>query len=159
MTMRMLVRTAILTCVLAACSDGPAAPAADGFVAQHAVAASLLITFEKQFTGDFEAGPWQWSGEAVVPGVGTVELLSSIDLALLRASGQVLHAPVYWLLTAPGFSMEIRTDGIINLQNGAVRTNGRVADGAYAGAAAHQEGQLTGLDAAGSILIMPASAR
>jgi hypothetical protein len=158
---RNLISAAAAALILSACAEGPAAPVANGqdVAAQHETAAPLLVTFEKQFTGNFESGPWEWSGQAFVPGVGTVDLYSSIDLSRIRVNGQVLHGPVYWLLTAGGFSMEILTDGIINLQTGIVRTNGRVANGAYAGAVVHQEGQLTGLDAAGTIRIMPATAR
>lgn len=155
---RTLFGAACLSLAVAGCNEGPAAPAAD-LAPSFAVTAPVLISFEKAFTGDFQAGPWQWSGAATVPGVGAVDLYSSIDLSQLRATGQVLHAPVYWLLSGPGFSMEIVTDGIINLQNGAVRTNGRVTDGSHAGAAVHQEGQLTGLDAAGTIRVLPSAVR
>jgi hypothetical protein len=145
-----------LSFFLAACADGPAAPV-DG--PQFSMSAPIIITFEKQFTGDFEAGPWEWEGEAVVPGVGTVDLFSSIDLGQLSQSGQVLHAPILWALSRDDFELVVETYGIVNLATGSVRTNGRVASGPYTGATVHQQGQLTGLDAAGFIRIHPATAR
>jgi hypothetical protein len=146
----------LLPVLFAACSDGPAAPMHE---VQFATSAPVNITFEKQFTGDFAAGPWEWEGEAVVPGVGVAVLYSSIDLSQVRASGQVLHAPVYWQLTATGFSMEVITEGTINLQTGRVRTTGRVSTGDHAGAVVQQEGQLDGLDASGMIRVAPGTAR
>jgi hypothetical protein len=147
---------AILALMTAACSDGPFASGDAG--AQYSVAAPVVISFEKEFTGDFANGPWQWDGTAVVPGIGTATLFSSIDLSQLRATGQTLHAPVYWSITAPGFSIELLTEGIINLQTGIVRTSGRVISGNHNGATVHQQGQLDGLDASGFLRIHPASA-
>jgi hypothetical protein len=149
--------TVALIVLLAGCSDGRVGPTAPDV--QFAVSAPVVITFEKEFTGDFAAGPWEWEGEAQVPGVGKVALFSSIDLSQVSVAGQVLHAPVSWSLTAPGFSTEAVTDGTINLQTGRVRTSGRVVAGQHAGALVQQEGQLDGLDAAGFIQIMPAATR
>jgi len=152
---RALLVVAALALLSTACSDGLTAPP-DG--PQFSTSAPIVISFTKEFTGDFAAGPWEWEGEATVPGIGAVHLFSSIDLAQLRQSGQVLHAPVHWALSDGDITIVVATHGIVNLANGIVRTNGRVVSGPYTGAAVHQEGQLTGLDAAGLIRIYPATA-
>jgi hypothetical protein len=150
--------SALLVLALTACSDGPVAPFDASLLLQRAPAAAVEMTFAKQFTGDFANGPWVWEGIATLPDGREAALVSTIDLAQIRAVGSVLHAPIHWTMSGD-FAMELLTEGIINLQNGIVRTNGRVLGGEYAGAAVHQEGQLVGLDASGFFRINPPAVR
>jgi hypothetical protein len=119
----------------------------------------VVVTFDKQFDAiTSTATLLVWNGTVEVNGA-TGDLVSSIDLTEpgTKQSGQVLHATVRWVATGD-VEFEIETSGIINFANGVVRTNGRGVSGLGAGAAVHQEGQLTGLDAAGLLRFNAATA-
>lgn len=126
-------------------------------------AAPVVITFDKEFNVAASTETLLvWHGTVQANGM-TGNLVSSIDLTTpgtrLTGNDRVLHATVRWVATGD-VEFEIVTSGIVNLVNGAVRTNGRGISGLGAGAAVHQEGQLTdGLDAAGLLRLNPASAR
>jgi len=161
---------AVAAMALAACDAGdPVGPATahhlaaiDASAAAHARPASapVIATFSKDFMPDEPpATSMVWHGTVTLDGV-TGQLVSTIDLAdpRTRWAGATLHATVRWLVTG-ALEMEFETDGIVNLTNGIVRTNGRVLSGPYAGSQVHQQGQLVGLDASGFLRIHPATSR
>jgi hypothetical protein len=143
-----------LAAALAGCAEPPLAPEpAFSRAPEH-------ITFDKQFqAGESTETLLVWRGTVAVGGL-TGNLVSSIDLTApgTMQSGQTLHATVRWVATGD-VAFEIVTTGVINFANGIVRTNGRGVSGLGAGAQVHQEGQLTGLDAAGFLRFNPATAR
>jgi hypothetical protein len=98
-----------------------------------------------------------WHGTATMKGISGT-LVSSIDLTApgTRWAGSTLHATVLWVVTGD-LETEIETIGVVNFNNGIVRTNGKVVSGPYAGSQVHQQGQLVGLDASGFLRIKPAS--
>jgi hypothetical protein len=122
--------------------------------------APVVVTFEKQFDAAASTATLLvWQG--VVEANGLIgNLVSSIDLTApgTQQTGSVLHATVRWVATGD-VAFEIVTTGVINFQNGAVRTNGHGISGLGAGAVVHQEGQLTGLDAAGMLRFNASTAR
>jgi hypothetical protein len=98
-----------------------------------------------------------WHGTATMDGLSGT-LVSSIDLTApgTRWAGSTLRATVRWVVTGD-LETEIETIGVVNFNNGIVRTNGKVVSGPYAGSQVHQAGQLVGLDASGFLRIQPAS--
>lgn len=122
--------------------------------------APVIATFSKGFMP--EEGPETllvWYGTVTLDGV-TGALVSTIDLAdpATRWAGATLHATVRWVVTG-ALEIEFETNGVVNLTNGIVRTNGRVVSGPYAGSQVHQQGQLDldRFDAHGFFRIHPAT--
>jgi hypothetical protein len=116
--------------------------------------APVVISFEKEFDAAASTATLLvWQGVVEANGM-TGELVSSIDLTTpgTQQTGSVLHATVRWVATGD-VAFEIETTGVINFQNGAVRTNGHGISGLGAGAVVHQDGQLTGLDAEGVLRV------
>jgi hypothetical protein len=123
-----------------------------------APAAPATMTFDKVFMPDQSSETLLvWHGTATMNGVSEA-FVSSIDLTVpgTRWVGSTLHATVLWVVTG-ALETEIETVGVVNFNNGIVRTNGKVVSGPYAGSQVHQEGQLVGLDASGFLRIKPAS--
>jgi hypothetical protein len=149
---RLLVTSGLLA-TLTACSDGVVTPRNGAPVMQRSANAPLIIAFAKEFQG-LVGATMVWHGEVTLPDGSTSDLFSTIDLAEpgTREAGNTLHATVRWVITG-SMSFEVETHGVINLRTGIVRTNGRVVAGEWAGARAHQQGQLDGLDASGFIRI------
>jgi hypothetical protein len=139
-------------------ADDGLAPAATISSAHATPAAPVVATFEKWFMPD--EGPETllvWHGSVTLDGK-TGDLESTIDLIEpgSRFAGQTLHATVRWVVTGD-LEIEFETSGVVNLNNGIVRTNGHVVSGPYAGSRVHQQGQLVGMDASGFLRIAPAT--
>lgn len=120
----------------------------------------VVIMFDKEFNaGESTETLLVWHGTVEASGL-TGDLVSSIDLTEpgTIAAGKTLLATIRWVATGD-VEFEIVTTGVINLANGVVRSNGYGVSGLGAGANVHQQGQLTGLDAAGFLRFQPATAR
>jgi hypothetical protein len=123
-------------------------------------ASPVPVAFDKVFMpGQSSETLLVWHGTATLGGVSAF-LVSSIDLTLpgTRSAGSTLHATVRWVVTGD-LELEMETVGVVNFNNGIVRTNGQVVSGAYAGSQVHQQGQLVGLDASGFLRIHPATVK
>jgi hypothetical protein len=118
----------------------------------------VTVAFDKVFMpGQGSETLLVWHGTATMDGVSGA-LVSSIDLTApgTRSAGSTLHATVRWVVTGD-LELEMETVGVVNFNNGIVRTNGQVVSGPYAGSQVHQQGQLVGLDASGFLRIQPAT--
>jgi hypothetical protein len=121
-------------------------------------ASPVTMTFDKVFMPAQGSETFLvWHGTATLGGV-SAPLVSSIDLTLpgTRWAGPTLYATVRWEVTGD-LETVIETVGVVNFNNGIVRTNGQVVSGPYAGSRVHQQGQLVGLDASGFLRIHPAT--
>jgi hypothetical protein len=121
-------------------------------------ASPVTMAFDKVFMpAQGSATLLVWHGTATVNGVSAF-LESSIDLTApgTRWAGPTLYATVRWKVTGD-LETVIETVGVVNFNNGIVRTNGQVVSGAYAGSQVYQQGQLVGLDASGFLRIQPAT--
>jgi hypothetical protein len=158
MTRARLVPVIALTGALTGCSDGPQSPGFEPAMQQSA-GAPVIVSFQKDFTG-LDGPTMIWQGQVILPDNTTADLTSTLDTSEpgTREAGATLHATVRWVITGH-VGMEIETRGVINLNTGLVRTNGRVVSGEWAGAQVHQEGQLDGLDASGHFRINAAATR
>ena len=124
--------------------------AAATFWVANASASPVAIPFEKHWVS-----PGHYVGTACDGG--------SLDLQMSNSSvvGNAQHFTATFVVSLPGNrTFTAVLDGIFNFSTGRTVLNGTVTQGWLAGAQAHEEGQLTGVDPltfTGSLTLMGAS--
>ena len=161
---RFAVLAPLLALAALACGDtgaplalderGPPAPD----VSVNPVPAPLHFDYVKVETG---GGTSQWTGSVTGDITGTLNTQAS----LVRVAGPIWHLSTIWQVTKSPYDFDATLVGTLDTRSGALKLNGYVTSGSFAGARIHNVGQVTAVDPVtgattftGHAILMPGSA-